>query len=112
MLKPQRLDDDCPIFPSAGVFGACYCRTCAAVELSTILDSPDDLDDFTFWRQLKDEPYCLYSAENIDRRLYNAGDSEYMGKLIALVSADVLAKLKPCKKEIVGEGSGLTVVKV
>ena len=112
MRKPQKLDDDCPIFPSAGVFGALYCRTCGQVELSQILRTPDDLDDFTFWRQMGDEPYCLYSADSLDMRLYSSGDREYMTKLIALVSPDVLAKLKPCKKDIAGEGSGITMVKV
>lgn len=112
MRKPQILDDDCPIFPSAGVFGAMFCRTCGEVELSQILQTPDDVDDFTFWRHMGDEPYCLYSAESLDLRLYTSGNAEYMRKLIALVTPDVMAKLKPCKKEIAGEGSGITVVKI
>jgi len=112
MKKPLLLDDECLVFPSVGVFGALYCRTCGAVELSPIFQSPDDLDEFVFWRQMGDEPYCLYSADSIDRRLYDKADKDYIRRLVALVSPDVLAKLKPCKKEIAGEGSGVTVVRV
>jgi hypothetical protein len=112
MRKPQKLDDDCIVFPSTGVFGAHYCRTCGGVELSPVFDDVDSMDDYLFWRQMGDEPYCLYSAESLDRLLYNKGDSEYMGKLLALVTPDVMKKLKPCKKEMAGEGSGFTVVRV
>lgn len=112
MRKPAILDDECTIFPSSGVFGSHYCRTCGQVELSPVFDTPDGVDEYIFWRQMGDEPYCLYSADGLDRRLYNKGDKDYMGRLLALVSPDVLAKLKPCKKEIAGEGSGFTMVKV
>jgi len=112
MEKPLILDDECIVFPSVGVFGALYCRTCGQVELSPVFQSPDDLDEFIFWRQMGDEPYCLYSAESIDKAAYDRGDKDYMGRLLALVSPDVLAKLKPCRKEMAGEGSGFTVVRV
>ncbi len=112
MKKPVRLDDDCVVFPSTGVFGAHYCRTCGAVELSQIFDTSDGLDDYLFWRQMGDEPFCLYCAGEIDRRLYDSANLDYIRKLIALLSPDVLAKLKPCKKEIHGEGSGVSLVRV
>ena len=112
MRKPVRLDDDCIVFPSTGVFGAHYCRTCGCVELSQIFDTVDGLDDYLFWRQMGDEPYCLYSADSVDRRLYCSGNTGYIRQIIAIVSPDVLAKLQPCKKEIAGEGSGVTLMKI
>lgn len=112
MKKPLKLDDECIVFPSSGVFGAHYCRTCGEVELSPIFETPDEVDDYIFWREMGDEPYCLYSADCIDRQLYNKGDRDYMSRLLAIVSPDVLSILKPCKKEITGEGSGFTVVRV
>lgn len=94
MKKPAMIEDDCIVFPSMGVIGAHYCTIHGEVELSQIFQCPCEVEEYMFFRRLRGEPYCLYSAETLDRDKYFMGLNAYMGQLIGLLSPDVLAKVK------------------